>query len=589
MSFWIYLKCFFFSGIHTYLRAIKKYLMIAGAGGVAPTGSEAKDVLDTATGGTQSSHNGLMERNLAPISNDSMDTHNAQKFHSSEDDTPAREILFRTAYLMDLRFHGIDKYPNEVLAKLLGQQVLGLTGVVRLPNSSELNFITTDARDAAVKKAVLLNGQNIKLTLPDLSKSIFKIPDVPVRTRLKLRHIPTAITNKEIDFFFGEQGYTVVSPCEPEFYKSTPTLTSGVRYLTVECKSNVVIPTSFSFKTLDMKRAISFMVSYAGMPVVCHRCSGHGHIAEACPEYPEIANKKTLKDINHALEVDLANNAHKFMSADYVAEAGDENIPKELLDEKESSPMERLLEERGKGQESIIESEPQVNTFCAAHPTNAALSNFTKVTHPFDFNDRKWTSTEQALQVSRAKLAGDAEAAKKISRATRPTEMKAVAETIDWKGTPHAYLKFSFDCLYRANKEKFKSNPVLMKSFMDTPGSFTETNTGRNSIWGSGLTYVEPAVKNRGDYNLSKNLFGQLLTLLKFELRKEVGWKPPDRDGELRPRAGSFPGVKRGLDDTVNSDIIARKVHRKTTDSLSSLVSHDEGVKNISVVDDVVE
>jgi ribA/ribD-fused uncharacterized protein len=344
----------------------------------------------------------------------------------------------------------------------------------------------------------------------------------------------------------------------------------------VESEPDFTIPTTLSYRAHDMKRPTTVMVVYRNMEKFCRLCKKTGHPPESCVDFPQLGVRKSLREVNHALEVDLVNNPQKFTEADYVAEAGADNIPPELLPPTKS-PFDRLMEERQKGEDSFLESEIGVTCFCAAHPSNSLLSNFTKPPAPFTFGGRTFTSTEQALQLTRAKAAGDTAAYKEISKASKPSEMKSAAEKIQWKGTSHAYLKLSFDTLYYSNRAKILANPGLKKNFLSTTGSFSETNTGRNSIWGAGLTWVEPAVNDRVNYNKRKNLFGQLLTLLKFELRREEGWAPPETPG--RPRSGSLPG-KRPLETTEVSDPKRGKSANNFFDSIENIEQAMPNVEN---------
>lgn len=148
---------------------------------------------------------------------------------------------------------------------------------------------------------------------------------------------------------------------------------------------------------------------------------------------------------------------------------------------------------------------------------DSPLSNW----HParFTFHGRQFANTEQFMMYCKAMLFGDTEIADKILQAKTPKEQKALGRKVRnfdekiWTAKCEKFVRIG--CL-----EKFKQNPDLANSLMDTGSTELVEASPYDRIWGVGLSANDPRICDRAQWR-GENRLGKVLMQVREALAAE--------------------------------------------------------------------
>jgi len=138
-----------------------------------------------------------------------------------------------------------------------------------------------------------------------------------------------------------------------------------------------------------------------------------------------------------------------------------------------------------------------------------ALSNW----HPcrFSYHGVDFTSVEQFMMFSKAKLFGDEQAAAAILDARHPKDQKAIGRGVkrfdlaNWEAKREAIV-------YVGCREKFAQNPGLRSLLLATAPTELVEASPYDRIWGVGLGERDPLILDKANWR-GTNLLG--ITLMK--------------------------------------------------------------------------
>ncbi|NUY06245.1 NADAR family protein [Paraburkholderia youngii] len=151
----------------------------------------------------------------------------------------------------------------------------------------------------------------------------------------------------------------------------------------------------------------------------------------------------------------------------------------------------------------------KVDNFTLFFGADDALSNW----HPcrFSYHGVDFTSVEQFMMFSKAKLFGDENAAAAILAARHPKDQKAIGrgmkgfDLATWEGKRESIV-------YVGCREKFSQNPGLRSLLLATAPTELVEASPYDRIWGVGLGERDPPILDKANWR-GTNLLG--ITLMK--------------------------------------------------------------------------
>jgi len=151
----------------------------------------------------------------------------------------------------------------------------------------------------------------------------------------------------------------------------------------------------------------------------------------------------------------------------------------------------------------------KVDNFTLFFGADDALSNW----HPcrFSYHGVDFTSVEQFMMFSKAKLFGDENAAAEILAARHPKDQKAIGRGVKgfdlatWEGKRESIV-------YVGCREKFAQNPGLRSLLLATAPTELVEASPYDRIWGVGLGERDPLILDKANWR-GTNLLG--ITLMK--------------------------------------------------------------------------
>ena len=151
----------------------------------------------------------------------------------------------------------------------------------------------------------------------------------------------------------------------------------------------------------------------------------------------------------------------------------------------------------------------KVENFTLFFGADDALSNW----HPcrFSYHGVDFTSVEQFMMFSKAKLFGDENAAAEILAARHPKDQKAIGRGVKgfdlatWEGKRESIV-------YVGCREKFAQNPGLRSLLLATAPTELVEASPYDRIWGVGLGERDPLILDKANWR-GTNLLG--ITLMK--------------------------------------------------------------------------
>lgn len=151
----------------------------------------------------------------------------------------------------------------------------------------------------------------------------------------------------------------------------------------------------------------------------------------------------------------------------------------------------------------------KVENFTLFFGADDALSNW----HPcrFSYHGVDFTSVEQFMMFSKARLFGDENAAADILAARHPKDQKAIGRGVKgfdlatWEGKRESIV-------YVGCREKFAQNPGLRSLLLATAPTELVEASPYDRIWGVGLGERDPLILDKANWR-GTNLLG--ITLVK--------------------------------------------------------------------------
>jgi ribA/ribD-fused uncharacterized protein len=156
--------------------------------------------------------------------------------------------------------------------------------------------------------------------------------------------------------------------------------------------------------------------------------------------------------------------------------------------------------------------------FFSKTPENREFSNFFEV--DFVMDDVRFKSAEHAFQYVKAKTFGDDAIAEKILKAKSAQSAKAFGKKVanfkddEWNAKKDDVMR----AIVRA---KFRTNPTITKTLLDTGDRPLANADPRDRYWGIGTSADTEKAKNIAKW-VGENRLGKLLMEVREELRAEA-------------------------------------------------------------------
>lgn len=137
----------------------------------------------------------------------------------------------------------------------------------------------------------------------------------------------------------------------------------------------------------------------------------------------------------------------------------------------------------------------------------------------FEYRDIWFTSVEQFMMYSKAKLFGDEEVAKKILETDNCQAQKMLGR--DVQGFVEAVWKAKRNSIvFVANREKYRQNPNLLSLLLLTGDAILVEASERDRLWGAGLHENDDRIADPTKWR-GLNLHGQIQMGVRDYFRKE--------------------------------------------------------------------
>lgn len=157
-----------------------------------------------------------------------------------------------------------------------------------------------------------------------------------------------------------------------------------------------------------------------------------------------------------------------------------------------------------------------MSKFTFFYNNRTPLSNWYPST--FEWGGIFFTRGEQYMMYRKAMLFGDAEVGKMILQTDVPFEQKALGRKVR-NFNQQVWDQVKFDIMVVGLYEKFKQNPGIIKSLLETTGTELVEANPNDKIWGVGLSVSDPRILNKEEW-LGENLLGKVLDKVREMLEK---------------------------------------------------------------------
>ena len=133
-----------------------------------------------------------------------------------------------------------------------------------------------------------------------------------------------------------------------------------------------------------------------------------------------------------------------------------------------------------------------------------------------------FTSAEQYMMYHKCMLALDFDAAQKVLTTSDPKKQKQIGRSIKMsEEILETWDFFKAQIVYDGNKAKFEQNEDLKKELLATVGTTIVEAAPNDKVWGIGLAEDDPRAQKRENW-LGKNLLGEILTIIRKEMEKQI-------------------------------------------------------------------
>ena len=159
--------------------------------------------------------------------------------------------------------------------------------------------------------------------------------------------------------------------------------------------------------------------------------------------------------------------------------------------------------------------------FGGSSSSHHVLSNFYNVKNNFVYEHRSYSSSEQAFQHKKARVAGDQNKQREIMFNADPVVQKNLGQ--DVKGLDQASWNDQ-KCLVMKDilLAKFTQHDHLKKHLIDTNDKTLAEANGRDSYFAIGLPLTHPDVLDSTKWADNSNRLGKILMEIRQELRSEL-------------------------------------------------------------------
>lgn len=137
-------------------------------------------------------------------------------------------------------------------------------------------------------------------------------------------------------------------------------------------------------------------------------------------------------------------------------------------------------------------------------------------TTAFEQDGRTFTTAEQWMMFSKARLFGDEEVASQIMETSDPAEQKRLGQQV--RGFEQGLWDAEkIDVVHAGSMAKFGQNPGALRQLRATGDAMLVEANPRDWIWGVGLSVEDPRVHDPTEWR-GGNLLGRILTRVRQEL-----------------------------------------------------------------------
>lgn len=137
----------------------------------------------------------------------------------------------------------------------------------------------------------------------------------------------------------------------------------------------------------------------------------------------------------------------------------------------------------------------------------------------FPLEEQEFSSAEQFMMFHKALTFLDRETALRIMQTNDVRKIKELGRQVK-NFDEGVWESERGDIVYVGNKAKFTQNEELKNTLLETMGTTLVEASPNDKIWGIGLTEDDPRALKRETW-LGKNLLGEILTKIRFELLGE--------------------------------------------------------------------
>ena len=127
--------------------------------------------------------------------------------------------------------------------------------------------------------------------------------------------------------------------------------------------------------------------------------------------------------------------------------------------------------------------------------------------------------TEQYMMYKKAELFGDKNSMRQIIATNDPRAQKSLGRLVD-NFNQQEWNEKRYGIVYDGNKLKFRQNPSMYQSLMETKGTTVVEASPYDKIWGIALNKEDPRALDRSTWK-GQNLLGEILTSLRDEFLDE--------------------------------------------------------------------
>lgn len=172
-----------------------------------------------------------------------------------------------------------------------------------------------------------------------------------------------------------------------------------------------------------------------------------------------------------------------------------------------------------------MEAKPKVLLFCSGWLSQWSTSTFEA---PCGFEDppsfRNFTSAEQYMMASKARLFGDREAFERIMESKNPKEIKRLGRKVAGF-REDLWERERMKIVTVGNYHKFSQNPKPCESLLDTGDQLIAEASPYDRTWGTGMRASDPDARCPDKWR-GANLLGKCLMAVRDHIRN--GTRPDE-------------------------------------------------------------